>query len=92
MIWPTDSTYTIIAMGIAIASMIVSMYLLWILHTFRDEVRMLRDNNRFYIERYDNILDNWRKCVKLVEDVSSDSKELLAMNRRLLKLNDIHDE
>ena len=53
---------------------------------------MLRDNNRFYIERYDNILDNWRKCVKLVEDVSNDNKELLAMNRRLLKLNDIHDE
>ena len=92
MIWPTDSTYTIIAMGIAIASIIVLMYLYWIVHTFRDEVRMLRDNNRFYIERYDNILDNWRKCVKLVEDVSNDNKELLAMNRRLLKLNDIHDE
>ena len=92
MIWPTDSTYTIIAMGIAIASIIVLMYLYWIVHTFRDEVRMLRDNNRFYIERYDNILDNWRKCVKLVEDVSNDNKELLAMNRRRLKLNDIHDE
>ena len=92
MIWPTDSTCTIIAMGIAIASIILSIYLLWIMHTFRDEVRMLRDNNRFYIERYDNILEKWRKCVKLVEDVSSVNKELIATNERLLKLNDIHDE
>lgn len=92
MIWPTDSTYTIISMGIAIASMIVSMYLLWILHTFRDEVRMLRDNNRFYIERYDSVLDNWKKCVKLIEDVSSDNKDLIAINRRLLKSDDIHNE
>ena len=85
-------TYTIAAMGIAIASIILSIYLLWIMDTFRDEMRMLRDDNRFYIERYDNILDNWRKCAKLIEDVSNDSKELIAMNKKLLKLNDVRDE
>ena len=85
-------TYTIAAMGIAIASIIVSMYLLWVLHAFRDEVRMHRDNNRFFIEQYNDILDNWRKCVKLIEDVSNVNKELIAMNKRLLKSDDIHNE
>lgn len=85
-------TYTIVAMGIAIASIIVSMYLLWVLHAFRDEVRMHRDNNRFFIEQYDNILDNWRKCSELIEYVSNVNKELIETNERLMKMNDVHDE
>lgn len=85
-------TYTIVAMGIAIASIIVSMYLLWVLHAFRDEVRMHRDNNRFFIEQYDNILDNWIKCSELIEYVSNVNKELIATNERLMKMNDVHDE
>lgn len=85
-------TYTIVAMGIAIASMIVSMYLLWVLHAFRDEVRMHRDNNRFFIEQYNDILDNWKKCSELIEYVSNVNKELIAMNEIPIKSDDIHNE
>lgn len=85
-------TYTVISMGIAIASIIVSIYLLFVIHTLRDEVLMLHDQNHFYMERYDNILKNWSRCTKLVGDVISNDEKIIAINKELLKSDDVYDD
>lgn len=85
-------TYTVISMGIAIASMILSTYLLWKIYIFQSEMDILRDNNHFYMDQYDKILENWKRCSKLVEDVISTNRELIAINKRLLKSDDVYDD
>lgn len=85
-------TYTVISMGIAIASIIVSIYLLFVIHTLRDEVLILHDQNHFYMERYDNILKSWSRCTKLVGDVISNDEKIIAINKELLKSDDVYDD
>lgn len=72
-------------------AVIVSFYLWWKLDELRSEVDILRDQNRFYMDRYDNILKNWYRCTKLTEDVIDDNRKLLAMIQRQRKSDDICD-
>ena len=85
-------TFNVISMTIAIASIILSIYLIWTIYTLRDEMSILRDNNHFCMDRYDKILENWERCSKLVEDVISINRELIAINKRLLKSDDVYKE
>lgn len=72
-------------------AVIVSFYLRWKLDELRSEVDIFRDQNRFYMDRYDNILKNWSRCTKLTEDVIDDNRKLLAMIQRQRKSDDICD-
>lgn len=56
-------------------AVIVSFYLWWKLNELRSEVDILRDQNHFYMDRYDDILKNWSRCAKLMEDMMDSNRE-----------------